>query len=49
MRYQMPELAISPLIETLCQASTTDRATILRGLRKLRTLVERQRSGKPSV
>jgi DNA-binding MarR family transcriptional regulator len=49
LRYQMPELAISPLIETVRQASATDRATVLRGLRKLRTLVERQRSPKPSV
>jgi DNA-binding MarR family transcriptional regulator len=47
MRYRMPELAINPLIETLRQASATDRATILRALRKLRTLVEQQRSSKP--
>jgi DNA-binding MarR family transcriptional regulator len=44
LRDEMPSLAISPLIETLRQASATDRATILRGLRKLHTLVERQRS-----
>jgi len=41
----MPNLALSPLLETLRQASPTERATIVRGLRKLRTLVDRQRSG----
>lgn len=44
LRDEMPSLAISPLIETLRQASATDRATILRGLRRLHALVERQRS-----
>jgi DNA-binding MarR family transcriptional regulator len=43
LRYEMPNLAISPLLETLRQASATERATVLRGLRKLRSLVERQR------
>ncbi len=44
LRYEMPNLVISPLLETLRVASVTDRATILRGLRKLRTLVERGRA-----
>jgi DNA-binding MarR family transcriptional regulator len=43
--YEMPNLALSPLLETLRQASPTERATIVRGLRILRTLVDRQRSG----
>jgi DNA-binding MarR family transcriptional regulator len=48
LRDEMPSLAISPLIETLRQASTADLATILRGLRRLHTLVERQRSNAPA-
>jgi DNA-binding MarR family transcriptional regulator len=44
LRHKMPQLAISPLIETLRDAGTSDRAVILRGLRKLRKLIEEQRS-----
>ncbi len=44
LRDEMPQLAISPLLKTLSEASAPDRATILRGLRKLRTLVEPQRT-----
>jgi hypothetical protein len=40
----MPELAITPLAEALRAASDTERVTILRGLRKLRALVERSRA-----
>jgi DNA-binding MarR family transcriptional regulator len=41
---RMPELAITPLAEALRAASNSERATILRGLRKLRALVERSRA-----
>lgn len=41
---RMPELAITPLAEALRAASDTERVTILRGLRKLRALVERSRA-----
>jgi len=41
---RMPELAITPLAEALRAASNTEKATILRGLRKLRALVERSRA-----
>ena len=41
---RMPELAITPLAEALRAASDSERATILRGLRKLRALVERSRA-----
>jgi DNA-binding MarR family transcriptional regulator len=41
---RMPELAITPLAEALRAASDTEKATILRGLRKLRALVERRRA-----
>ncbi len=41
---RMPELAITPLAEALRAASDTERVTILRGLRKLRALVERRRA-----
>jgi DNA-binding MarR family transcriptional regulator len=44
LRYKMPELAITPLLATLQEASAKDRATVLRGLRKLRALVELTRS-----
>src|ERR1700677_471686 len=37
---RMPELAISPLTEALRSASDKERASVLRGLRKLRALVE---------
>jgi hypothetical protein len=40
----MPELAISPLTEALRSASDKERASVLRGLKKLRTLVEWSRS-----
>jgi DNA-binding MarR family transcriptional regulator len=40
---RMPELAISPLTEALGTASDSEKATVLRGLKKLRTLVERSR------
>jgi DNA-binding MarR family transcriptional regulator len=40
---RMPELAISPLTEALGTASDSEKATVLRGLKKLRTLVERNR------
>ena len=41
---RMPELAISPLTEALRTASDSEKATVLRGLRKLRALVDRSRS-----
>jgi DNA-binding MarR family transcriptional regulator len=41
---RMPELAISPLTEALRSASDKERASVLRGLRKLRALVEWSRS-----
>ena len=41
---RMPELAISPLTEALRSASDRERASVLRGLRKLRALVESSRS-----
>jgi DNA-binding MarR family transcriptional regulator len=41
---RMPELAISPLTEALRGASDSDKATVLRGLRKLRALIEASRS-----
>jgi DNA-binding MarR family transcriptional regulator len=37
---RMPELALSPLLMALRDASPADKAAILRGLKKLRTLVE---------
>jgi DNA-binding MarR family transcriptional regulator len=39
---RMPELAISPLTGALREASASERATVLRGIRKLRALVERE-------
>lgn len=41
---RMPELTMSPLTEALRDASDSEKATVLRGLRKLRALVERSRS-----
>jgi len=41
---RMPELAISPLTEALRSASDKERASVLRGLRKLRALVDWSRS-----
>jgi DNA-binding MarR family transcriptional regulator len=41
---RMPELAISPLKGALRGASDSERAIVLRGLRKLRSLIERGRS-----
>ena len=41
---RMPELAISPLKEALRRASESEKATVLRGLRKLRALIEISRS-----
>jgi DNA-binding MarR family transcriptional regulator len=43
MANRMPELAISPLTKALRTASKGERATVVRGLRKLRTLVESSR------
>jgi DNA-binding MarR family transcriptional regulator len=40
---RMPELAISPLTGALRGASNSERATVLRGLRKLRALIEQSR------
>lgn len=40
---QMPALAISPLVEALRHAAPADNVAILRGLRKLRVLLEKQR------
>jgi DNA-binding MarR family transcriptional regulator len=41
---RMPELAITPLAEALRAASNSERVTVVRGLRKLRALVERSRA-----
>ena len=41
---RMPELAISPLTEALRGASDREQATVLRGLRKLRALIEQSRT-----
>ncbi len=41
---RMPELAISPLTEALRGASGSEQATVLRGLRKLRALIEQSRA-----
>jgi len=41
---RMPELAISPLTEALRGASSSEQATVLRGLRKLRALIEQSRA-----
>jgi DNA-binding MarR family transcriptional regulator len=41
---RMPELTISPLTEALRGASNSDQATVIRGLRKLRALIEQSRS-----
>jgi DNA-binding MarR family transcriptional regulator len=38
---RMPELALSPLLKALRDASPADKTTVLRGLRKLRALVEK--------
>jgi DNA-binding MarR family transcriptional regulator len=43
MATRMPELAISPLTGALRGASDGERATVLRGLRKLRALIEQSR------
>ncbi len=37
----MPQLVMSPLTRSLAEASPRDRATVIRGLRRLRTLIER--------
>jgi DNA-binding MarR family transcriptional regulator len=41
---RMPELAISPLTKALRGASDSEQATVLRGLRKLRSLIEQSRT-----
>ena len=41
---RMPELAISPLTKALRGASDSEQATVLRGLRKLRALIEQSRA-----
>jgi DNA-binding MarR family transcriptional regulator len=41
---RMPELAISPLTEALRCASNSEQTTVLRGLRKLRALIEQSRA-----
>jgi DNA-binding MarR family transcriptional regulator len=41
---RMPELVISPIAEALRAGSNGEKAAVLRGLRKLRALVERSRS-----
>lgn len=41
---RMPELAISPLTKALIGASKSEQATVLRGLRKLRALIEQSRA-----
>jgi DNA-binding MarR family transcriptional regulator len=41
---RMPELAISPLTEALRGASNSEQATVLRGLRTLRALIEQSRT-----
>ena len=38
---RMPEIALSPLLMALREASPAEKATVLRGLRKLRVLVDR--------
>jgi DNA-binding MarR family transcriptional regulator len=43
MSNRMPELAISPLTKALRGASKSEQATVLRGLRKLRALIEQSR------
>jgi DNA-binding MarR family transcriptional regulator len=40
---RMPELIMSPLTEALRDATDSEKATVLRGLKKLRALVERSR------
>jgi hypothetical protein len=40
----MPELAISPLTKALRGASKSEQAIVLRGLRKLRALIEQSRT-----
>jgi DNA-binding MarR family transcriptional regulator len=44
MSNRMPELAISPLTKALRSASKSEQATVLRGLRKLRALIEQSRT-----
>jgi DNA-binding MarR family transcriptional regulator len=44
MANRMPELAISPLTKALRGASKSEQATVLRGVRKLRALIERSRT-----
>src|ERR1700677_646818 len=44
MSNRMPELAISPLTKALRGASKSDQATVLRGLRKVRRLIEQRRT-----
>jgi len=39
---RMPELAMSPLLAALRAATPAEHATVLRGLRKLRVLIERR-------
>lgn len=48
---RMPELALGPLFKVLDAATESDRATVVRGLRKLRTLVdpEHARQSKASL
>ena len=41
---RMPELVISPLTRALRGASEGEKATVLRGIRKLRDLIERSRT-----
>ncbi len=41
---RMPELAISPLTKALRGASSSEQATVLRGVRKLRALIEQSRT-----
>src|SRR5271168_3353542 len=43
LKNRMPELAISPLLGALRTATAAEGATVLRGLRKLRALIERSR------
>ena len=42
---RMPQLTISPLTRALQEASDSEKAIVLRGLRKLRTIIERTTSG----
>ena len=42
---RMPQLAISPLTRALREATDSERAIVLRGLRKLRAVMERSGSG----